>query len=91
MKHNIFIWTSPFPLLIFWGLSIYVNRFEGWGQWAAAPMLLIPIFLSLLMGGVGVVLIVQARKQRAPTANLWASTLMASSLFLYYLVKGILL
>ena len=91
MKQMVFIWTSPLPLLVFWGLSVYVNQYEGWGQWAAAPILLIPIFLSLAMGVMGVVLILQARKQKKSTSNLWLSTVMASSLFLYFLIKGILL
>ena len=89
MTQKIFIWTSPLPLLMFWGLSIYVNQYEGWGQWAAGPMLLIPILLSLLMAVMGVVLIVRARKQKAPVANLWLSTLMAGSVGLYILTKGI--
>ncbi len=89
MIQKIFIWTSPLPLLMFWGLSIYVNQYEGWGQWAAGTILLIPVLLSLLMVVMGVVLIVQARKQKAPVANLWLSTLMAGSVGLYILVKGI--
>ena len=89
MIKKIFIWTGPLPLLAFWGLSIYVRQFEGWGRWAAAQMFLIPIIFSLLMGAMGVVLIVQARKQRAPVANLWFSTLMAGSMGLYILAKGI--
>ena len=89
MSQKIFIWTSPLPLLMFWGLSIYVNQYEGWGQWAAGPMLLIPILLSLLMTVMGLVLIVRARKQKAPVANLWLSTLMAGSVGLYILAKGI--
>ena len=89
MSQKTFIWTSPLPLLMFWGLSIYVNQYEGWGQWAAGPMLLIPILLSLLMTVMGLVLIVRARKQKAPVANLWLSTLMAGSVGLYILAKGI--
>ncbi len=89
MIQKIYIWTSPLPLLTFWGLSIYVNQFEGWGQWAAGPMLLIPILLSLVMAVIGLVLIVRARKQKAPVSNLWLSTLMAGSLGLYILAKGI--
>jgi len=34
------------PLLLWIGLDAYVSRFEGWGQWAAAPILLIPLFAS---------------------------------------------
>ncbi len=86
MIRKIFIWTSPLPLLISWGLSIYLKQFEAQGRWAGAILFLGPVFLSLLMTVIGVVLIVQARKQRAPVANLWFSTLMAGSLFLYALV-----
>ncbi len=86
MIQKIFIWTSPLPLLIFWGLSIYINQFEGWGQWAGGILLLGPVLLSLL-----VVLIVGAKKRQEPVANLWVSTVMAVSLFLYFLAKGIAL
>ena len=34
------------PLLLWIVLDVYVSRFEGWGQWAAAPILLIPLFAS---------------------------------------------
>jgi hypothetical protein len=91
MIQKIFIWTSPLPLLIFWGLSIYINQFEGWGQWAGGILLLGPVLLSLLMGVMGVVLIVCAKKKQGPVANLWVSTVMAVSLFLYFLAKGIAL
>ncbi len=86
MIRKIFIWTSPLPLLISWGLSIYLRQFEARGRWAGAILFLGPVFLSLLMTVIGVVLIVQARKQKAPVTNLWFSTLMAGSLFLYALV-----
>ena len=89
MIQKIFIWTSPLPLLLFWGLSIYVNQYEGWGQWAAGIILLIPVLLSLVMGVMGVVLIVCAKKKQEPVANLWVSTAMAASVFLYFLVKAI--
>lgn len=89
MIQKVFIWTSPLPLLMFWGFSIYINQYEGWGQWAAGILLLGPVLLSLVMGVMGVVLIVQARKQSEPVANLWFSTLMAGSVGLYILAKGI--
>jgi hypothetical protein len=86
MIQKIFIWTSPLPLLVFWAVSIYLKQFEGWGQWAGGILLLGPVLLSLVMAVIGVVLIVQARKKSEPVANLWFSTLMAASLFLYSLV-----
>ena len=91
MIRKIFIWASPLPLLLFWGVSIYLNQFEGWGQWAGGILLLGPLLLSLLMAVMGVVLIVREHRQKAPAANLWLSTLMASSLGLYILAKGIVI
>ena len=91
MIPKIFIWTSPLPLLVFWAVTVYVKQFEGWGRGAAGILLLGPILLSVLLGAMGIVLIVQARKQKAPVANLWLSTGMAASLFLYFLAKGVIL
>ena len=91
MIKKIFIWTSPLPLLIFWAISIYLKKFEGWGRGSAGILLLGPILLSLLLGAMGVGLIVQTRKEKASVANLGFSTLMAASLFLYFLAKVIIL
>ena len=91
MIHKIFIWTSPLPLLIFWLVTLYARQFEGWGRGAAGILLLGPILLSFIMGAMGIVLIVQARKQKTPVANLSLSTGMAAALFLYFLAKGIVL
>ena len=74
---------------MFWGINIYLKQFEGWGRSAGAVLFLGPILLSLLMAVIGVVLIVRARKQKAPVANLWFSTLLAGSMGLYILVNGI--
>lgn len=90
MIRKIFIWTSPLPLLLFWGLSIYLKQFEGRGRSAGNILLLGPVLLSLLMAVIGAVLIVRARKLKAPVANLWVSTLMAGSMGLYVLVNGII-
>jgi hypothetical protein len=91
MMQKIFIWTSPLPLLAYWSITFYIQQFEGWGKGFAGILLLGPILLSLLMGAIGVVQIMQTRKLKLPTGNLWLSTAMASSLFLYFLAKGILL
>ena len=91
MTQKIFIWTSPLPLLIFWLVTLYARQFEGWGRGAAGILLLGPILLSFLMGAMGIVLTMKARKQKVPVANLSFSTLMAASLFLYFLAKGVVL
>ena len=30
--------------------KIYVSQFDGWGAWAAAPILLVPLVASLVLG-----------------------------------------
>jgi hypothetical protein len=91
MINKIYIWTSPLPLLLFWVLSIDVNRQEGMGQWAASQALVVPFFLSIGMGVIGLALIVVAKKKKEPVANLWFSTLMAGSIILYVLARGAIL
>ena len=76
---------------MFWGLAIYVRQFEGWSRGAAGILFLGPFLLSLLMGIIGVVLIVSAKKKKEPVANLWLSTLIAGSMGLYILARGIVL
>jgi hypothetical protein len=80
MIKKVFIWTSPLPLLTFCAAYIYNKRFDidGW-------MLIPPIILSLSMGTIGLLLIVQAYIKKKTALNLWISTLIAGSLFLYVL------
>jgi hypothetical protein len=33
-----------------------VGRYDGWGAWAAAPLLLVPVAVSALFVGVGLLL-----------------------------------
>lgn len=36
---------------------IVVDRYDGWGAWAAAPLLLLPVAVSALFVGVGLLLV----------------------------------
>jgi len=85
MIRKIFIWTSPIPLLIFWGLWIYAKQVKGWEIFGIMLLFTVPLALSLLMTVMGIVLIVRARKKSEPTANLWFSALLAGSLLLFIL------
>ena len=53
------------------------------GQLVANLYLVVPILLSLLMGILGLVLIVGAKKKKEPVANLWVATLIAGSVAIY--------
>jgi hypothetical protein len=54
----------PSPLGYAWA-SVEVSRYEGWGQWAAAPLLLVPLgygALVALAAGVAALLAWRARR-----------------------------
>ncbi len=85
---KIFIWACPLPQLVFWPLWFYVETFEGWGAWAAGPMLIPPIILSFFMLIIGAGLIVHSRKSNESAVGLTIATLIASSLAIFFLVKG---
>jgi hypothetical protein len=37
------------PLALLLGMQWYVRGFDGWGRWAAAPLVLLPVALSVMM------------------------------------------
>ena len=41
-----------------------VERYDGWGAWAAAPLLLLPVAVSALFVGVGLLLVGRSRAER---------------------------
>ena len=84
-----YFWTCPIPQLSFWALWFYVGTFEGWGQWAAGPMLLPPLFLSLVMLITGAGFVIHSRKRNKSVVGLTIATLVAGSLALWFLVKAI--
>jgi len=57
------------PLLLWIGLSAYVSRFEGWGQWAAAPVLLIPLFASAAFSIYGLAGVLLGYHRQRPVAK----------------------
>lgn len=85
---KIFIWTCALPPLLFWALWLYAGTFEGWGAWAAGPMLIPPLFLSFAMLITGTGLVIHSRKLNESAAGLIIATLVAGSLFLYMLAKA---
>lgn len=43
------------PLICLVAIEIYVRSFDGWGAWAAAPLFLLPLVLSAVIAGAGLV------------------------------------
>ena len=42
-----FRWICLLPVGVLVATELYVDGYDGWGAWAAAPLLLIPAFVSL--------------------------------------------
>ena len=60
----------PSPLGFTWA-TIEVERYEGWGQWAAAPLLLVPLGYGLLIAlAAAIAALVAWRSHRAYMAPL---------------------
>lgn len=59
---RVFIAISWIPLALFVATSVYVRQFDGWGAWAAAPLFIPPLAISLGFGLYGLWLYREARK-----------------------------
>ena len=55
------------PVMAWVCASSVVDRYDGWGAWAAAPLLLLPVALSALFVGVGLLVISRPTKGRPVT------------------------
>ncbi|NNG16831.1 MAG: hypothetical protein HKM89_10155 [Gemmatimonadales bacterium] len=88
LSRRIFLWASPLPVVLHLLALWYVGRFDGWGAWAAAPMLLPAIILSGGMFLTGTAFWYQGRRSgRDPL--LLIATLLAGSVALFYLIRAL--
>ena len=61
-------WLCWLPLASLVAVEIYVGRFDGWGAWAAGPLLLVPAAISLVVAAPLVIRsLSEARSQSRPT------------------------
>ena len=54
MTPRTFFVIAWLPLALLLGLQLYAQQFEGWGRWAAAPLFLVPLVLSVILVGIGI-------------------------------------
>lgn len=76
---TLFVWTSWIPLTALVAVDLYVDRFEGWGQWAAAPLLLAPVILSGVFVLVGVGLTLRDRLRCRVLPSTWLGLAFSSA------------
>ena len=48
------------------GIELYIRKFDGWGAWASAPLLLVPAMISLPMVILGLLKCGAAVRARTP-------------------------
>lgn len=83
-------WLFWIPLASLLATEAYVSNFDGMGAWAAAPLFLVPLFLSLVIAGAGSVQCVLELRQGASRAPTTVFTLVAALPVLWLLVRRFL-
>ena len=78
MKRKVVTGLAFCPLLVLIGVEISVSNYDGWGAWAAAPLLLVPAILGFALSLAFLIEMVQ--KLRAGLSILGPGLLMAVSL-----------
>ena len=87
---RVFRWLSWVPVATFAGTWVYVERYDGWGAWAAAPLLLLPIGLSAIMAAVGLAFCLRALKQDGIDRLTTLAALLAALPVIWFAVRVIL-
>jgi hypothetical protein len=86
MIRRLYVLFSPTPLLLFVFFLAYTVRLEGWGAWAAGPMILPIAAFSAIYGVYGIWLSVRAKSIRWRTL-LAVSAVLAGSVAIWLPVQ----
>ncbi len=88
MIRRLYVVFSPSPLLLFVLLLGYMGRLEGWGAWAAGPMILPVVVFSAVYGLYGLNLAVRAGSVRR-RGLLTAAAVLAGSVAIWLPVQAL--
>ena len=80
-----FRWICWVPAAAWIGAREYVTRYDGWGRWAAAPLLLAPVALSALFVGAALFLL-SRRAGRTPHGD-WIAIGVAALPLLWFAMR----
>lgn len=86
---TIFRLASWIPVATFIAAQLYVDRFDGWGAWAAAPILLAPVAISAGYVGAGVLVVRRERDGGTVRATTWLALCLAAGPCLWLLWRRI--
>lgn len=79
------------PAALWVATLLYIRPYDGWGAWAAAPLLLPSILLSAGWGAVGLTLLGQAAVRRQPVdVRVLGAALVSAGPALYYTARHLL-
>lgn len=90
MIRRLYVLFSPTPLLLLVLFLVYMGRLEGWGAWAAGPMILPVVVYSAVYGVYGIWLSARAESVRWRTL-LATSAVLSGSVAIWLPVQGLTL
>lgn len=87
----VYRWLCWLPLLSLLAVEAYVSRFDGQGAWAAAPMLLLPAIVSILIVFPGIARIVSQQRPAEEARRLVLLTTLAAAPLGWLLVRRLVM
>lgn len=89
MIDRFYITASPAPLILLLLFLRYTGHLQGWGAWAAAPMIVPVIALSGLMGVYGLNRAVRGSTRR-DRAFLSGAAVLSGSVAVWFVVEALI-
>ncbi len=87
MKPRLFAAIAWPPLALLLGLQFYASHFEGWGRWAAAPLFLVPLILSVILVAIGIAICRREAREGRSLALPASATLASAIPALWFLAR----
>ncbi|MDH3272715.1 MAG: hypothetical protein OEN56_15360 [Gemmatimonadota bacterium] len=88
---SILIGVSWVPIALWFATRFALRGYDGWGAWAAAPMLLPAVFASIGLGSASALgALLSYRSTGRADRGLIGASLLSGSLILYLVVANLL-
>lgn len=68
MRNGMGSWSFVFLFILFMAVWAYINTRAGWKHWDQYPFILLNLFLSMIAGLQGAILLIAAKRQDAIAA-----------------------